>query len=88
MNKIVMVSSENELTMLREALKNARSLRVSINGDQVKFKVNGGMWSAPMGYIDPSSDYACEQRRKYVDDHGIERDWNEDAAMRTSKGDL
>lgn len=55
----------SEITELQNALnpENTRSgtvysVRVSVEGENVKFKVNGGMWSPPMGHLDPSSEYA------------------------------
>lgn len=70
--KIILMNSSTDLDALREALSNAHSLRVCVDGDQVKFKVNGGTWSAGMGCIDPSSDYAYYQRQE-VDDNSLYR---------------
>lgn len=62
MMKIILLNSSTDLDSLRSALAQAHSLRVSIDDDGVKFKVNGGTWSPPMGFIDPDSEYAYENR--------------------------
>ena len=55
--KIVLINSSTNLTALRKSLAQAHSLRVAIDGEQVNFKFNGGIWQPPMGQLDPSSEY-------------------------------
>lgn len=63
MMKIVLMSASTDLDQLRNALAQAHSLRVSVDDDGVKFKINGGTWSPPMGCIDPESEYAVETQK-------------------------
>ena len=67
--KIIQIEG-SELKNLLENLKpeNTRArmiykLRVSVEGDNVKFKVNESTWSPPLGELDPQSEYAVVQRQ-------------------------
>lgn len=53
MHTIIRIGSSVELDELRTALAKATVLRVSVDGQQVSFKIGGGMWSIPMGSLDP-----------------------------------
>jgi hypothetical protein len=41
-------------------------LRVAVDGESVKFKVNGGIWSPPLGHLDPTCEYALNRSRPAV----------------------
>lgn len=62
MHTIILIDSSTDLDELRNALNHSQAhrLRVTIDSDGVKFKVNGGMWSHPMGSLDPECDAAHE----------------------------
>ena len=67
MDKIIELSA-NEVRQLLAELNHAnsksgfgiRGLRVCIEGDTAKFKVNEWMWSPPMGHLDP----ACSEAER------------------------
>lgn len=75
MHTIIVIDASTDLDMLREALAHSQShrLRVTIEGDSVKFKINGGMWSHPMGYLDPECDAAQGIPAQEVDDNSLYR---------------
>lgn len=41
-------------------------LRVAVDGDSAKFKANGGIWSPPLGHLDPTCEYALNRSRPAV----------------------
>lgn len=53
----IYVLSDNDLQALKNALSDpnrpAHTLRVAFDDGGVKFKINQGMWSPPMGTKDP-----------------------------------
>jgi hypothetical protein len=60
---IILVDAK-QAKQLGEALvhhANLTGLRVAIEGDHVKFKINQGGWSPPMGRLDPLSDEAYKR---------------------------
>ncbi|QGJ90086.1 hypothetical protein HWC80_gp046 [Mycobacterium phage Indlulamithi] len=62
-SKIILVNASTQLDPIRKGIAQARhSLRVCVDGDAVKFKIDGGTWSPGYGGIDPGSDYAYYQR--------------------------
>lgn len=44
------------------AAKQGRRLRLAESGDGIMVKVGEGMWTHPLGYLDPDSDYVYAQR--------------------------
>lgn len=47
-----------------DSKSNLRSLRVCVEGDHAKFKVNEWIWSPPLGQLDPSCETAIRRRRE------------------------
>lgn len=69
MQRIIEINSSVDLDELRNSLAKAHSLRITIEGTQVSFKVNGGIWSPPMGQLDPQCQVAQAIRAAHeVDD--------------------
>lgn len=69
--KIIIVEDEADLGRIVSAALTAqsegKSFRVCVDGDRVKVKVGGGMWTYGFGKIDPDSDYAYNLR--HAQDH-------------------
>jgi hypothetical protein len=55
MDKIIEINGTELQQLIYELTQNRKAykLRVSVDGDTVKFKMNSGMWSPPMGHLDP-----------------------------------
>lgn len=63
MHRIIKINSSTDLDQLRKALAQAHSLRVTVETDGVCFKIDGGIWSAPMGSLDPECQAAQDNSR-------------------------
>lgn len=89
---IILLSTAETLNLLtslqdvNEGRRNLYALRVAIEGDSVKFKINQSGWSPPLGQLDPQSEEAHKRRRAEIDamNEANRKEWEESHATDNS----